>query len=192
MRREDIDSVIDSLADLNDLVLEILHEGAIRHEFPSLLQGTSSYADSSCLEIQKETARGVNSITQKKQQSNNNKRRISSTKRRSTSALKISQSYASIMSCHYSTLAIGSNYMGSTVLVMAHIKPTSLLRLRLFFSITIELYIGEEDGLHQRDRKLVTSSYWVVSLPVKDSAWKHSFDTPVYRELKSFIDSIEN
>ena len=172
MRREDIDSVIDSqspsffllnwqtplfqlpgnlifsvmpqlfwlllsLADLNDLVLEILHEGAIRHEFPSLLQGTSSYADSSCLEIQKETARGVNSITQKKQQSNNNKRRISSTKRRSTSALKISQSYASIMSCHYSTLAIGSNYMGSTVLVMAHIKPTSLLRLRLFFSITI-------------------------------------------------------
>ncbi|KAF2538381.1 hypothetical protein F2Q68_00022752 [Brassica cretica] len=55
-----------------------------------------------------------------------------------------------------------------------------------------ELYIGEEDGLHQRDRKLVTSSYWVVSLPVKDSAWKHSFDTPVYRELKSFIDSIEN
>ncbi|CAN6853509.1 unnamed protein product, partial [Brassica oleracea var. botrytis] len=46
-----------------------------------------------------------------------------------------------------------------------------------------ELYIREEDGLHQRDRKLVTSSYWVVSLPVKDSAWKHSFDT---HEMKTY------
>ncbi|WZY79115.1 hypothetical protein YC2023_025499 [Brassica napus] len=103
-----------------------------------------------------------------------------------------------------SHLGLASNWPVSVRTYLSPSAPTLLLhhdrfKIILFLPVSksrsktqTELYIGEEDGLHQRDRKLVTSSYWVVSLPVKDSAWKHSFDTHVYRELNSFIDSIEN
>ena len=59
----------------------------------------------------------------------------------------------------------------------------------------------EEVEIHRRrrrkQREAMTSRYWVVSLPVKDSSsslWnrlqeqisKHSFDTPVYRVRSNF------